>query len=270
MIIMRNVLIIIVISMILSLPACSGDDHEIVSVPISPSKDELEARVIANTHIVRDALEEFMAHNDELCPFDIYNDTNELGLTVIDLLPDGQLLENPFTGERTEPVDTLATEPGQTGFSVRSYLCPSLYYINGVGELYTIVELSNLEDLNWKVIQNCLTVRDAAERFADLNGGIYPSNVGVDTTPEGYTVIQLLPDGHMLENPLTRACTEPIDGHAATAGQVGYMPIVQSHINTGCEVTGVGAVSGYTILRWSYYPEYSCLTILGETIYCTD
>ena len=266
---MHKLLFIIVFWLIFAISGCGGDEAELLICPEEPAIEELEAMVIGNTHIVRAALEEFMAHNDDLCPYDIYNDTNDLGLTVIDLLPDGQLLENPFTGERTEPVDTLATEPGQTGYSVRSYLCPSLYYINGVGEHYTVVELSNLEELKWKVIRNCLTVREAVERFAESNGGTYPSDVGVDTTPEGHTVTHFLPDGCLLENPFTRAATEPIDCAAMHPGEVGYMPVVQSLVNVGYTITGCGHIAALKIFEWEYSPTSICIMIDGETVYCT-
>jgi hypothetical protein len=266
---MHKLLSIIAIGLIFAISACGGDDAELLTCPAEPAIEELEARVIGNTYIVRAALEEFMAHNDDLCPYDIYNDTNVLGLTVIDLLPGGQLLENPFTGERTEPVDTLATEPGQTGYSVRSFLCPSLYYINGIGERYTVVELSNVEELKWKGIRNCLTVREAVERFAESNGGIYPDNVGVDTTPEGYTVVEFLPDGCLLENPFTRCATEPTDCFAMLPGETGYVPIVQNLVNAGYTITGCGHIAGFTIFEWEYSPTSICIMIDGETVYCT-
>ncbi len=97
------------IGLILTVSACSESYVESPSAPPGPTTDELEARVIENCNIFRDALEEFRENNrNGRCPFDIYNDTNDLGLTVIDYMPDGQLLENPFTGERTEPVDSIA------------------------------------------------------------------------------------------------------------------------------------------------------------------
>ena len=145
-----------------------------------------------------------------------------------------------------------------------------LFYINGIGESSTIAELSNLEELETKVIQNCLAVREAAEMWATLSGGIYPSNVGVSTTPGGYTLTSLLPDGHMLENPFTGCATEPVDACAANPGETGYNPIVQNLLDAGYTITGTGALAGITILTFSYSPLYTCITIYGEVIYCTD
>jgi hypothetical protein len=266
---MRKFLFILVFGLILSLVACSEEDGEILFSPPSPSIEELEARVIENAYIVRDALEEYRAHNRGACPIDINTDTNDLGLTLIDLLPGGELLENPFTGERTEPVDTIASEPGQIGFHLRSRYMPHFYYISGVGESFTIVELSNLEELEWVVIQNCLVVRETVEKWAALNGGIYPCCVGVDTTPEGYTVTSLLPDGHLLENPFHGCATEPIDGTAAISGQTGYVPVVQGGFNTGYTITGTGLIAGTNSFTWSQSATDTCININGVTVFCT-
>lgn len=267
---MRNVLFIMLIVFICSVLSCSEEDGDILSSPPSPTIEELEARVIENCYIVRDALEEFRANNNGACPIDIHTDTNDLGLTLIDLLPGGELLENPFTGERTEPIDTIASEPGQIGFHLRSPYMPHFYYISGVGESFTIVELSNLEELEWEVIKNCLVVRETVERWAALNGGIYPSNVGVHTTPEGYTVTSLLPDGQLLENPFTCCATEPVDCFAVTSGETGYLPIVQGGINTGYTITGTGLIAGTSSFTWSQSATDTCISINGVTVFCTE
>ena len=71
---------------------------------------------------------------------------------------------------------------------------------------------------------NCHTVQLAAEDFAVQNDGVYAGNVGVDTTPFGQTIIHMLPGGINLENPFTKAATEPVDG-AAAAPIFGNLPI---------------------------------------------
>lgn len=267
---MRNVLFIIMIGLILTVSACSESYVESPSAPPEPTIEELEARVIENCNIFRDALEEFMDNNRHgACPVDIFNDTNDLGLTVIDLLPDGELLENPFTGERTEPVNTIATEPGQTGYYLRLIWAPFLYYINGIGETHTIVELSNLEELEQKVIENCFLVREAVMRFAMLNDGVYPTDVALDTTPEGYTVINLLPGGVALENPFTGCAEEPTDGAACTPGDTGYVPIVTGLSNVGYVITGCGNAAGVTIFTAALEPYCTSISIFDEFIYCS-
>ena len=46
-----------------------------------------------------------------------------------------------------------------------------------------------------KVRANCEIVREAVEEFATRNNGVYASDVGVDETPDGDTVVDLLPGG---------------------------------------------------------------------------
>lgn len=87
---------------------------------------------------------------------------------------------------------------------------------------------------------NCHTVQLAAEDFAVQNDGVYAGNVGADTTPNGDTIIDMLPGGALLDNPFTRAATEPVDGAAATAGQSGYVVVVQNASNVGYTITGFG------------------------------
>lgn len=90
------------------------------------------------------------------------------------------------------------------------------------------------------VKSNCHTLQLSAENFAILNGGTYAANIDVDTTPGGGTILSMLPSGAMLQNPFTRAATEPVNGAAATAGQTGYVPIVNGGVNEGYTITGFG------------------------------
>jgi prepilin-type N-terminal cleavage/methylation domain-containing protein len=87
---------------------------------------------------------------------------------------------------------------------------------------------------------NCHTVQLAAEDFAVQNDGVYSDDVGTDTTPAGATITDMLPGGALLENPFTKAATEPIDGTATTAGQSAYDPIIQGGVNVGYTITGFG------------------------------
>ena len=265
---MRNVLIIVLISAIVGMSACSDDPSESI---IEPTTEELETKVIENCRTLEAALEEFASYNDEHCPVDIYSDTNDLGLTVIDYLPGGELMENPFTGERTEPVDTVAAEPGQTGYYLKSplYLYRALYSISGFGESDIIMELSNAEELEQKVIENCFIVREAVMRFAMLNGGVYPYNLGTDVTPEGDTVTNLLPGGVLLENPFSYAATEPCDGNAYDPGEVSYVPVYAGVSLVGFTIKGVGAVPLVTIFTASTEPSCTYISIYGERAYCS-
>jgi prepilin-type N-terminal cleavage/methylation domain-containing protein len=92
-----------------------------------------------------------------------------------------------------------------------------------------------------RVKGNCHTVQLAAEDFAVQNDGVYAANTG-DALPNGDTLIDLLPSGALLENPFTRADSEPIDGAAATVGQTGYIVVDDNGdgVNDGYAITGYG------------------------------
>ena len=87
---------------------------------------------------------------------------------------------------------------------------------------------------------NCHTVQLAAEDFAVQNNGVYAANIGADATPAGDTITDLLPSGALLENPFTKAATEPVNGAAATPGQTGYV----------VQVDAAGSNVGYNITGW--------------------
>jgi len=85
---------------------------------------------------------------------------------------------------------------------------------------------------------NCHTVQLAAEDFGVRNDGVYAGNLA-DAAP-GQTIVQMLPGGVLLDNPFTKAVTEPIDGAAAGPGQTGYVVIVQGATNVGYTINGWG------------------------------
>jgi type IV pilus assembly protein PilA len=101
------------------------------------------------------------------------------------------------------------------------------------------------------VKSNCHTVQLAAEDFAVQSDGVYSDDVALDTTPSGDTITDMLPGGVALENPFTKAATEPVDGAAATAGQTGYVPTVVGGVNVGYVITGVGKTAAVTIITLS-------------------
>ena len=101
------------------------------------------------------------------------------------------------------------------------------------------------------VKSNCHTVQLAAEDFAVQNDGVYASNVSVQTTPAGQTIVAMLPGGVRLKNPFTKGVTEPVDVTAATAGQSGYVPITQNGIKVGYTITAVGKTAAVIILTLS-------------------
>ena len=95
---------------------CSDDS----STPIIPDPDTLtlmtkDDSVIANAYIVRDAVEAFAAANNGVYPW-ITTSEGLDGQTLIDLLPEGKLLLNPYWGLLDSPVDGLAAQAGQVGY----------------------------------------------------------------------------------------------------------------------------------------------------------
>jgi len=90
------------------------------------------------------------------------------------------------------------------------------------------------------VKSNCHSVQLAVEDFSVLTDGMYPGDVGTDTTPNGQTLIDMLPGGVSLRNEFTNVATEPRDGAANGAGQIGYVPNVNGGIRDGYTITGYG------------------------------
>ena len=263
---MRNALILLMTILLSAIYACSESESPVDTNDLSII--EREAIVSENCLILQTALDEYVAHNDGICPADIYVDTNSMSHTVIDLLPDGQPLVNPFTELRTEPRNSDAVEPGQIGYS-QSYYYESLYNISGYGANSVILELSNLEELEQKVIANCMYIRNAAEMFASLNDGEVP-RWGTDTTPQGMTLIDLLPEGRHLRNPFTRLYTEPIDGMAANPGEAGYSPVSDGGQNVGYTISGNGVNAGTRIFLWWQTPSDTMIVVYGVEVYSTE
>ena len=98
------------------------------------------------------------------------------------------------------------------------------------------------------VKSNCHTVQLAAEDFAVQNDGVYAADVSVDAAPNGDTIQDMLPGGNLLENPFTKAATEPDAAAAATAGETGYVPTALNNVNIGYTITGCGKDAGTLII----------------------
>jgi prepilin-type N-terminal cleavage/methylation domain-containing protein len=67
-----------------------------------------EARVKSVAHTSQLAAEDAAVRNEGIYPADV--------AAFDDFLPGGALLENPFTGDATEPVDGTAGSPGEVGY----------------------------------------------------------------------------------------------------------------------------------------------------------
>jgi type IV pilus assembly protein PilA len=98
------------------------------------------------------------------------------------------------------------------------------------------------------VKSNCHTIQLAAEDFAVQNDGVYAGTVAEALPSTGQSIVDMLPGGALLENPFTKAATEPVDGAAATAGQSGYVPVAASGVNIGYSITGCGKDDGNVVI----------------------
>jgi hypothetical protein len=236
-----------------------GDDGKIIGLTNIESPEEAPLRL--ECLVLKNAVEQFAAMSGGRFPEDLDVDATPGGETVLDLLPGGQMLENPYTGIRDNPKNYSASLLGEVGYAVvQSYTggdpCVAPldegYVITGfTGGPSIEVTLTNLDSSPQEaiVLSHCRTVQLAVERWAVLNGGLYPSDVNSHVTPGGQTVVDLLPGGSYLVNPFTRAATEPVNFHAANAGETGYVPNVWNGENGGYAITGTGREAGATI-RW--------------------
>lgn len=221
-----------------------------------------EALVASNCRTVQLAAEAFALQNGILYPENINIDHNAAGYTLLDLLPGGQLLENPYTRLRTEPVDYPTGRPGGIHYDmIQMYGWDICYVVTGNGMYGPIAELTNIESPEQAVLRaNCLTLQQAVEEFASLNNGEYPEDVDTDTTPGGERVIDLLPRGHLLENPYTHERTQPVNYTATFPGETGYAMVCpyeypECH-NIGYVISGYGANSMQVVVtNLDYQPR---------------
>ena len=222
-----------------------------ITLPVEPIMPPEDLQVITNCLLVQTAAERFAALSGGKYPWTAYYGETPQGWTLIDLLPAEMCLENPYTGELSEPCLYNAVEPGRTGYvgydkydrvtETHTYG----YYINGWGEngeIFRILKnfpgyLTNPDSL---VLSHCRLVQEAAENFAADNNGVYAGNLA-DVTPAGDTLIDYLPDGCLLPNPYSGAQSEPVGAAAGTPGQVGYTVVVDhTGTNSGYTITGFG------------------------------
>jgi hypothetical protein len=245
-------IIIITLFLIISFTISCEEEQSPTEIINQEVIDNPEAIVRSNALILQQAVHSF---SEEItwgnCPGNIYNDTTECGKCLVDFLPGGELLLNPYTGERNLPIDTTATQPGEIGYKTLSFPCGRgmLYTITGFGEDSLIIELSNTEEVRNKIIMNCYIAADAAEQFAIHNFGLYPTdNTSVDTL--GLTVVDHLPGGEWLINPYTGMRTEPAvwGGSAALPGETGYNPIYAGGTIAGYNITGTDHKINFVII----------------------
>ena len=91
-----------------------------------------EAAVKSNCHTVQLAAEDFSIRNEGIYAASLVD--NAPGQTIIQLLPQGARLENPFTRVLSEPIDGVAATVGQTGYQPIVQGGANVgYVISGVG-----------------------------------------------------------------------------------------------------------------------------------------
>jgi len=112
--------------------------------PPAPTLTLEEEQVVANCYIVQQAVEAFAADNNGVYPHDEYGDRNLSGNNVLELLPGGGPLENPYDGSYSEPRLGIAAFPGQTGYNKTSDAngVPVDYVVSGYGESEVILYLT--------------------------------------------------------------------------------------------------------------------------------
>jgi hypothetical protein len=258
-----NLLLLLPLTAVL---ACGSDTGQVLTPDREslPTQEEMltatpeEETVRANCYILKEAVELFAVRNGGEYPENVDSDTNAHGETVIDLLPRGHLLLNPYTKVRDNPRNHTASFDGQIGYA-RIYLVGRYdgYVITGYAGGEYELALTNLACTQKEaiVLSNCRTVQLAAEEWARVSGGAFPGEVSCDRNSQGDTVIDLLPGGKLLTNPCTLVRTEPINGCSANPGEIGYTPIWSNGMNVGYCITGTGNTGGFIIGTFCAYPD---------------
>jgi len=91
------------------------------------------------------------------------------------------------------------------------------------------------------VKSNCHTVQLAAEDFAVQNDGVYAADIDTDVTPANDTITDMLPGAALLENPFSKAATEPRNAAGGTAGESIYTVVQDAAgTNVGYQIDGTG------------------------------
>lgn len=83
-----------------------------------------------------------------------------------------------------------------------------------------------------RVKHNCKTTALVAEDFAVQNDALYPAAVA--------QLQPMLPGGANLENPFTKAATEPVDGAVPAEGETAYEVINANGVAVGYVIRGGG------------------------------
>jgi type II secretory pathway pseudopilin PulG len=105
-----------------------------------------ESRVRGNCHTLQLAAEDFAVQNAGVYASDTDTDQTATNQTILDMLPGGVLLENPFTKLATEPLSSgAAANPGESGYVpvVGAIGTNDGYSITGFGKTALVITLTN-------------------------------------------------------------------------------------------------------------------------------
>ncbi len=169
-------------------------------------------------------------------------DQTPQGNTLIDFLPGGVRLINPYTGTRTNPVDNAAGGLGDVGYTPVPESCGAglvfAYVVDGDGppDGRSILSRTSASPEEYETTVCVHRVRCAVELFMSQTGR-YPDDVDTDTTPSNQTVLDLLSQTY--HNAYTGAVI-PRNGLAGARGDVGYSPTMSGGNVVGCVINGRG------------------------------
>jgi hypothetical protein len=249
----RNITIIFFL-LVVSFSGCGDDDNPVISFDrLTP-----EEITIQNCHITQAAVEAFAKENNGDYALRL-TDTTPVGHTIVDFLPGGEYLENPYTGLRTEP-QNMSKDPGIgeilyaptiCGSVARGYLiltydkevdpCP-WYCLNPFNDGYYYEELGTV--CKGGMFQYYV------EDFAANNNGVYPVDIHNDEDLRGRTALFIFSGG--FENIFTELITNPVAGTASAPDEIGYEPVVENEVAVGYIITMFGA--NEIIREYSYIP----------------
>jgi hypothetical protein len=176
------------------------------------------------------------------------------GDNIVDLLPRGALLKNPFTIVNTEPMSGQAYGAGVTGYvpDVDAAGVNTGYTIDGIGRdgITIIIELTH-EDYHpdMGVLANCLALREHIEWISEqYYDNEYPYDLATDTGNGGTTVMFWIERSPLI-NPYNNDQANPVDGRASNPGETGYEAVWQGDAVVDFIITGVGQTADSIIVE---------------------
>jgi len=228
----------------------AGCEEKIITATQIPTDQELEAIVKGNSITLFEAVEEFANDNNGYYPQNADSDTTLTGKILIDYLPEGERLVNPFTGAKDQPIDSVPSSPGEISYYLYYSNC-NVYSIQGYGVNSIIIEHDNIEELEALVVEDCLALQNAVEAWRkDYFIDYYPCS-NFDVNDIGNTISAYLPGGHLMKNRFTMTPAEPTawDYPPNLIGAIGYECNAQHYSTAGYTITAFGFEPGIVICK---------------------